>query len=439
MDNRTQWLAAQLNSVDGHHPREGIAKHLKMATSPFVFFRGSSQLFYADIKTGQLAFPSELYEIPQTTIMGDCHTSNFGFFTEEGSHSDTVIFAPNDFDDACIGHSIWDVSRFCVSLALAADHGRRLVTGELPHDKTLTEKPYVAEEDVVQAIRAFITSYVESCELSIGDRFFLQHALTDFPKSHILHKHYFKAAQRTAGGELFTEKSALGKAVNESTPPLAFADIEKFKRLNSSLYDEIEETFLPYVDDSILDIVSRQNAGTGSVNMDRYYLLVGPADYAGKQDLGFCHIVEVKQQRPAAPLYHFLDLSPVNQLNPAHLTVNCQRRMQRNPDLVLDEVEWQGYHWLVRSRHHAKVGIDPEDITIGKKAVNKGGFVEYAKTCGTALALAHCRGDRRSTFFEQAVATRYMKNLDLLTDTCIEYCAQVKHDTYKLNKLIKQG
>jgi len=49
--------------------------------------------------------------------------------------------------------------------------------------------------------------------------------------------------------------------------------------------------------------------------------------------------------------------------------------MQRKPDLVLDEVKFENAHYLIRSRHHAKVGIDPQDIAMGNKAIN-GGF-EY--------------------------------------------------------------
>ncbi|WP_458576336.1 DUF2252 family protein [Aliamphritea spongicola] len=50
-----------------------------MAGNPFVFLRGAAQLFYADIQAGYLQLPEALYTLPKTRIMGDCHTSNFGF------------------------------------------------------------------------------------------------------------------------------------------------------------------------------------------------------------------------------------------------------------------------------------------------------------------------------------------------------------------------
>ena len=98
---RIQQLIDEITRVDGVPPSPSLGKHLKMATSPFAFYRGTAQLFYADIANGTLRYPNNLDAIPLTSVVGDCHTSNFGFLTEEGSHGDTVIFAPNDFDDAC--------------------------------------------------------------------------------------------------------------------------------------------------------------------------------------------------------------------------------------------------------------------------------------------------------------------------------------------------
>ena len=131
------------------------------------------------------------------------------------------------------------------------------------------------------------------------------------------------------------------------------------------------------MDDDIVDITSRENAGTGSVNMRRFYFLVGPKKPHNAESFRYCHIVEVKQQRKAAPLFYFDNVCPVNRLNPAHLTARSQRRMQRRPDLLLDEVIWDNAHWLIRSRHHAKVGLDPHDIGMGNKAAGSmGGMID---------------------------------------------------------------
>jgi hypothetical protein len=156
-------------------------------------------------------------------------------------------------------------------------------------------------------------------------------------------------------------------------------------------------------------------------------LLVGPRAFSGTDDLPLCHLVEVKQQRPASALFRFPDVNPVNRLDPAHLTVDCQRLMQRLPDLVLDEALWEGRHWLIRSRHHARVGIDPEDVALAKKRPGKR-LRQYAAACGEALALAHARGDRRSSRFEASMAAVLEAESGALITAARGYAEQVKED-----------
>lgn len=435
--NRRDYLAHYLTTVDGSKPSDKLPKHVKMASNPFVFFRGSSQLFYADIKNKILRLPEAFEQVPNTLIMGDCHLSNFGFFTEEGSHGDHVIFAPNDFDDACVGPAIWDISRYLISLILAADYGYSLVNNEeIPNNKYLGKR-VVSKEQVKEAMTQFIDAYIDTCQQSIQSIEVLATALDSFKEDHLLSKLHKKAVCRSAGGDEFTTKSRLAKAVQWSEKEIAFkADQEKFATLPDSLYQDIKKAFAPYVDDDIVDIVARKGAGTGSLNLSRYYLLVGPKIFGGETELSLYHIVEIKQQRKAAPLYHFKELSEVNRLNPAHLTINCQRRMQRSPDLVLDEVNWQDAYWLVRSRHHAKVGVDPEDVVIGKKATQKNGYIQFAQSCGKALALGHCRGDRRSTRFEAAIANTLFLHKKEVISACLDYALQVNADTDILKQLL---
>nr|WP_269783513.1 DUF2252 family protein [Marinibactrum halimedae] len=444
---RIKQLVEALVRVDGAEPALGIPKHQKMASDPFVFLRGSASLLYSDIASGLITFPDELDYLPLTTVMGDCHVANFGFITEEGSHGDRVIFAPNDFDDACIGRPVWDVFRFLVSMVLAAGYGAKQYgsqqsENEPDNDEKVSDGSIntgiLSEAHIEQAMKDFLWAYRNACSQSVQDSRFYHTALASFEKPHCLAKFWKKARKRCFGEKNFMTKSALAKACDLERHPLQFrTDPAKFQRLNKTEYCHIESAFAPYVDDDILDIVERLNAGTGSVNMPRYYLLVGPrgASSATSDLLALSHLIEVKQQRHAAPLFHFQSLSPKNRLNPAHLTVYCQSRMQRSPDLVLDEVVWQGAHWLVRSRHHARVGIDPEAVTVGENAVN-GGFSDYAQACGHVLALAHGRGDRRSTQLEQRVVSVLPDHIEGLVRGAFAYAEVVKQDCELLKTLL---
>jgi hypothetical protein len=432
---RKATIQSNLLRVDGVLPQQRIAKHRKMASSPFLFFRGSAPLFYDDIAANVLKLPTASFEVPLTYVMGDCHTSNFGFITEEGSHTDKVIFAANDFDDACVGHAIWDIARYITSLYLCQIHCNRVVSGKINSEKDYSHKKSVTELDATNAALSFINQYLSVCANSIADAEYLQHAIEHFPEQHILYKRYQKALERSAGGASFQTESTLSRAIEWVDDKLRIKRSDNsFNSVEKSLCDDIKNSFSPYVDDHILDVAERLNAGTGSVNMPRYYLLVGPKN-ATKSQLNLCHLVEIKQQRSAAPLHNFADCSPVNRLNPAHLTVNSQRRMQRSPDMILDDIIWQGNHWLVRSRHHAKVGVKPEQIAIGKKAL-KGGFAQYAGSCGKALALSHCRGDKRSVAFEESISQLLLRDADTIIDACQQYANQVLADCQLLQQMI---
>ncbi|OHU85390.1 MULTISPECIES: DUF2252 family protein [Pseudoalteromonas] len=437
--NRIEQVESILIHIDGDLPIGTLPKHQKMASSPFLFLRGSAALMYHDFATNRINLPDALFNIPLTHIIGDCHTGNFGFISEEGSHGDTIIFTPNDFDDACVGHATWDLFRFITSLFLARLHASELQMST--DDLNIRQKPLVSSEQLLEGSKEFVRAYLDACHGSVQDTLTTRSALTTFDKEHILYKRWQKAIQRKAGGAAFTTNSTLAKELDFSQSTLAFKnDQERFKRLPQGLYDEIQTRFAPYVDDKILDIVERLSAGTGSHNLTRYYLLVGPESAKTQgRDFHLCHIVEIKQQRLAAPLHYFANLSPINQLNPAHLTVNCQRKMQRRPDLVLDDVIWQDKHWLVRSRHHARVGCDPEDFMLGKRAALKGGLSQYAASCGHSLALAHMRGDRRSILFQQACLDTISVHTEALVNAAQAYAQQVQEDQELLVSLLRNA
>ncbi|TMO72580.1 DUF2252 family protein [Pseudoalteromonas aurantia] len=433
---RKNIIRSVLESTDGVSFEQGLAKHKKMASSPFLFFRGSAALMYHDLSNELIDIPKALYSLPLSNIVGDCHTGNFGFISEEGAHGDTLIFAPNDFDDACIGNVAWDLFRFTVSLYLSQVHCKNLQ--QVSDDLKFRQKPLATEQQTDFAAHAFLTQYLQACDLSVKGELNNQSALTEFDKEHILHKRWQKGLQRMAGGAAFLTSSTLAKELELSSSPIRFkVNPQRFELLNEEQKTDLIAQFSPYVDDTILDCVERLNAGTGSNNMRRYYLLVGPkVTDAQTLALNLCHIVEVKQQRAAAPLKEFSSLSSVNQLNPAHLTVNCQRKMQRRPDLVLDDALWQKSHWLIRSRHHARVGLDPEDFCLGKRAVHKNGFEQFAHSCGFTLALAHMRGDRRSTIFQQKVVEILPSHIDTLIVTAKHYAKQMEADQSLLAQVL---
>ncbi|HAT42717.1 MAG TPA: hypothetical protein DCS87_13480 [Rheinheimera sp.] len=434
---RLDWICQQLLATDHVDPRQQLlSKHEKMASNPFRFMRGSAGLFYADLQQGVLKLPASIAQWPLTMVQGDCHLSNLGLFTEEGSSGDLVKFGPNDFDDACIGHAGWDLLRLSLSFILAVRYCRAVQQGELDDAETRDALPKQAladDNDIRSALLQLQQSYRRTSMKIIEDPEVRYHAITDFDKDHVLKPLLKKAIARSLKGDKFWSHSSLAKQVDLNQLPLRFKDKPgKLQRPDATQLQVLREVFAPYAGDYIHDIVLRLGAGTGSLNMQRYYLLVGPAQITSKDDLTLCYLVEVKQQRSAAPLAFFSELSPMNRLSPAHLTVDCQRQMLRRPDLVLDELQWDGNHYLVRSLHHANVDIEPADVVSAKA------LWQYADACGQAMALVHNRGDRRSIRFAKAVAATPEQDWQQLVTNIWQYAAQQQRDCALLQQQLQQ-
>lgn len=430
MSLRGQHIKQQLKLIDGNDPKSNRIKHKKMCTSPFVFYRGSAQLFYSDLYSGALSTPECFQDIPLTSIMGDCHTSNFGFYTNEGSKGDQVVFSINDFDDACIGLSYWDILRYLVSVFLTAEHGRGALNGEYQTDKDVTGKSGINKTQVYAVAEAFIDSYLDILRKTkdSNDKDIEPRWMSRLQGPSPLKKRYKKAQKVVIGGELFLEKSALAKAVDlSSNPPCFYNDRDKFSHKGFDKKKLIEH-FRPYFYDQIVDAVVRINSGTGSVNMQRYYLLLAPFLDGKEPNIADYHLAEVKQQRKAAPLHFFNHLHPQNQLNSAHLTVKCQQLMQSTKDHCLDDTFYDGHNWLIRSRHHAKVGFDPEHLALGKADKVKDGFANYVSACAEELAQAHLRCHIQQDYFVEKSILALEASKDLLLQISQDYGEQVVSD-----------
>lgn len=436
-NKRWQQVAKVLAKVDGQDPKTKdnatLKKHVKMAVSAFQFFRGSAALFYQDIAQSQLKLPDRFYQPPLTRIMGDCHFTNFGFFTEEGSYGNKVVWGPNDFDDAAEAHAMFDLVRFCISIFLVEEYLQGLLSGKYQSANLVPKIRMPLKESLgAMAAEAFLNQYLSSCESILGSNAKLDEPVARFDKSHFLYRFHKKALKRAPGGKKFIEKSSVGKWSQATLEGYRFKDIpERFERLEKTMQSELTHHFRPYVDDEILDIVRRIGAGTGSLELERFYLLVGPKGEANIERFSQSHIVEVKQQRQAALIEYFPDLSPVNRLNPAHLTLDCQRRMARRPDIVLDEVIYHDRHWLVRSRHHTRLGVDPDQLLLTQQSADQA-IIDYISACATSLACAHGRVDKRSQDLERAMASLLSTEIQRILKISQEYSEQVIEDHQNL-------
>jgi uncharacterized protein (DUF2252 family) len=99
----------------GRDPERLALKYRAMADNPFAFLRGSCHLFYQDFSTAGVNITS-----PTAWICGDLHLENFGGYLSDPADGRRPCFDLNDFGEALLAPASWELSRFLVSLRVAA-------------------------------------------------------------------------------------------------------------------------------------------------------------------------------------------------------------------------------------------------------------------------------------------------------------------------------
>lgn len=108
-------VAARVRAFNASREAERMAiKYAKMRQDPFIFLRGACHLFYGD-------WPEQavLPKAPWVWICGDLHLENFGSYLGDNR---LTYFDLNDFDEACLAPCVFDPLRAVTSLMLAG-HG----------------------------------------------------------------------------------------------------------------------------------------------------------------------------------------------------------------------------------------------------------------------------------------------------------------------------
>ncbi len=78
-------------------------KYRAMAADPFAFYRGTACLFYADVGDRPDRWADE--RTGRVWIQGDLHAENFGTYM---NGQGVLVFDVNDYDEAYLGHFMWD-------------------------------------------------------------------------------------------------------------------------------------------------------------------------------------------------------------------------------------------------------------------------------------------------------------------------------------------
>lgn len=336
----------------GRDPELVQRKYALLRSSLFAFLRGTCHLFYAELPKTPIAD-----DAPPAWICGDLHLSNFGAYKGDNR---LVYFDINDFDEAVLAPCTWELVRLLASVLIAAqmlgvkqragiELCRRVLAGYIA---AIEEgKPRWIERDLAEGMIGKLLDRVRRRK---------RKALLD-RRTHVVNgKRRILIDGRHALPISRTDRSHIASFMR------AFAR----KEGNPRFY-------------KLLD-VARRVAGTGSLGVKRYVLLV-----EGKGSPDANYLLDLKQALPSSLLPRLKVRQP-RWDNEAQRVVTVQRRDQAISMAFLRPVMLQGEPYVLR-------GLQPiEDrLALGDAKGHLDLLRELMGDLGKLVAWAQLRGSGR--------------------------------------------
>jgi len=228
-------------------------KYAKMRADPFSFLRGTCHLFY-----DRLPNDGVFRSAPLAWICGDLHLENFGSYRGQ---TRLVYFDINDFDEALLAPLSWDLARVLTSVWIGA--GTVAIRRAEAH-ALCTE---------------FLNAYASS--LSIGKSYWIERDLARGLIGKLLEG--LRNRHRPEFVHSRTEMKG-GKRVLRIDGKKALAASEAERAHAMGLVAGFSKTLPDPSYYEVLD-VARRIAGTGSLGVERYVLLVRGSDSNNLLDL----------------------------------------------------------------------------------------------------------------------------------------------------------
>jgi uncharacterized protein (DUF2252 family) len=325
----------------GRDPERLAMKYHAMRTNPFVFLRGTCHLFYDRLPKGGV-----LKSAPLTWCCGDLHLENFGSYKGDNR---LVYFDINDFDEAALAPASWDISRVMTSILVGANtYG-------------------ITQENASLLCTQFLDAYATF--LTSGKARWIERETADGLVKTLLDQLQqrkridFLNARTIKKGKLRQFKLDGKKTlpVTNTQRKLVTHAIEQFAK--SQVHPEFYE---------VLD-VARRIAGTGSLGVDRYTILV-----QGKGSPNQNYLLDMKQALPSSIARHLPTIQPVWN-NQAERVVVLQQRMQAVSMAFLHSLIMNNEAYVLR-------GLQPIEDRVPIAQYHD--HIEYLS--GTVRSMAQC-------------------------------------------------
>ncbi|MBB3139276.1 DUF2252 domain-containing protein [Halomonas organivorans] len=356
---------------------ERAAKYAKLAESPYRFFRGTNHLYWDDVwHDWRFALYGGLPET-QTWLQGDAHVYNFGAY---GHHDDAVRYGMDDFDDALVGDYQYDLWRLAISLVLDA-----------------RENAELSRKGIDKSLATLIEAYLD--ELDDHAEGEIPGAVTLDTAKGPLGPFLEKVARKESREKMLDKWTTLGEdgrrfAVDERPEKLARLPAHLASQLRKAVEGEYRDTLRGARAEAeedhfrVKDMARRLDAGTGSLGLERYYVLIeGGRDHA-HDDV----ILDVKRQTPPEG-WRLMNAAEKRDWRRAFAHEGARHAaaftaIAEHPDVYLGWLHLGQAVFSVRERSPFK-----EDFPTHKLDGDKP-YRKLAKQWGRILAREHLRGAR---------------------------------------------
>ncbi|WP_404375446.1 DUF2252 domain-containing protein [Vreelandella aquamarina] len=351
------------------------AKYAKMAASPYRFFRGSNHLYWQDVWHDWRFALFGGWPNTQTWLQGDAHAYNFGAY---GHHDDQVRYGMDDFDDALIGDYQYDVWRLAISLVLDA-----------------RENVELNPKAIDKSLKKLLEGYMETLAAHREEEVPI-HAITLDSAKDPLKSFMGKVADKQSRARMLEKWTTLdsekGRLFAERPGKLANLPADVASQLRRIIEQEYQQTLQHPIKESdpqhffVKDTARRLDAGTGSLGVERYYVLIeGGADHE-HDDV----ILDIKEQvTPEA--YRLMDKAQQQAWrklfpNEGIRHAAAFHAIAEHPDAYLGWLTMNGKVFSVRERSPFKKDYPTHKLSGGKA------YRKLARQWGEILAREHLRG-----------------------------------------------
>lgn len=372
----------------GREPQRLKMKYDAMRTDAFTFLRATCHLFY-----DRLPKDGIFKSAPLVWCCGDLHLENFG--TYKGDNR-LAYFDVNDFDEAALAPATWELSRLIVSILIGAP----------ALDLSKAQAHVLATK--------FMDSYVDA--LGKGKARWIERETSTGLVGNLLQQ--LRLRKRVTFLNKRTQKQGAQRRFRldgKKMLPVSEAQRKKVQDfMRAFARTQTRPEFYKVVD------IARRVAGTGSLGVERYAILV-----EGKGSPDQNYLLDLKQALPSSIASHLGRLQP-DWPDHAQRVVSLQRRMQAVSMAFLHPVSLGKQPFVLRA-------LQPSEDRVPMVGLQRSmdELIGVISAMGECVAWAQLRSSGRE---DSAIADALIdfagrkKWRDKLLDVCDTLAGQVRDD-----------